>query len=783
VELVVTGVADGQVYLVVKDSRLQAQDTPATRLAAQMKAFVEKAGEHFQVGTPTRTLAGMVTSNAVGAIPRVSDPVPGSGMVRRGLMLARDSVRAGLVREPSAKPSLGAGGPRPRARPEGRVLGSFEPQPSARGWESPATFGSAGSWATGDQSAFAWEQPATLGFAGPAGAVAAPAGSAAFAQAAFEPSCQSDLGAFADLDSPGSGRVATDPVTAAGSQTAAPPQGEPDVVYAGLVEARDGVARARVRLPDKPGDFTVEAFALDGTDWAATEVRFRTVADLQLDLDVPPFVFPGDRAFGRAIALSASGCVTLRVEKDGQPVELDSSGRFPVDPGTYHAVAADPSTGKELTAGATAEPPGKLRRYVRVLDLLEPGGALEAGGDMMELRVLPGVERPLETLAEATAGYEHLCVEQTSTKMVAAAAMLALAGKPERRNLAESILLSGIRRMESMWVPGRGFRIYPGSDQFLEHWGKMATRNLVSLLVVADCDQVSASLRDALERARSLSQEALRFYKLDWFARTPADNGDAYWALRLGGDAERSEATRVVRAWLERSERPAGAVNRRTEAAYAAACLVRLGELNRAIPLARQVTSALNEQGRLYSTQDSLAALVMLSELERNGVAAGSGRVQVDGREMTTAEAAEREVASSIRAVEGVVAVQVRKLVEEDWTTFSSRVDLRVALAKDGRPVHRVRAGDALALSVELVDGYRMGDLVWVCLPAALTWLCGGGQVKRFSVDFEGRSRLEIPLVATASTEAEGQRFAVCVRNMFEEERVGCPGRLEVVVA
>lgn len=59
--------------------------------------------------------------------------------------------------------------------------------------------------------------------------------------------------------------------------------------------------------------------------------------------------------------------------------------------------------------------------------------------------------------------------------------------------------------------------------------------------------------------------------------------------------------------------------------------------------------------------------------------------------------------------------------------------------------------------------------------------------MKRFSVDFQGRDEVRIPLAATGITVSrEGKEapahFAVCVRNMFEEERGGNPGALTVTV-
>jgi hypothetical protein len=59
--------------------------------------------------------------------------------------------------------------------------------------------------------------------------------------------------------------------------------------------------------------------------------------------------------------------------------------------------------------------------------------------------------------------------------------------------------------------------------------------------------------------------------------------------------------------------------------------------------------------------------------------------------------------------------------------------------------------------------------------------------LKRFAVDFAGESTVRVSLAATGVTlgpggESAPQRFAVCVRNMFEEERGGNPGVLEVTV-
>ena len=70
-----------------------------------------------------------------------------------------------------------------------------------------------------------------------------------------------------------------------------------------------------------------------------------------------------------------------------------------------------------------------------------------------------------------------------------------------------------------------------------------------------------------------------------------------------------------------------------------------------------------------------------------------------------------------------------------------------------------------------------MGDLVHVALPACMSWIHGGGRVKRFSIDFEGKDEVRVQIVVTAPIDGK-EHFAICVRNMFEEARATSPGLL-----
>ena len=130
--------------------------------------------------------------------------------------------------------------------------------------------------------------------------------------------------------------------------------------------------------------------------------------------------------------------------------------------------------------------------------------------------------------------------------------------------------------------------------------------------------------------------------------------------------------------------------------------------------------------------------------------------------------------------MEGVAAVEVRRVQEENWDDFTNQFPVEVSLRNSkNQKIKQIQAGKRLDLVITLPNGYKAGDLVHIALPACLAWIQGGGKVKIFSLDFEAKNELRIPLLVTSKVE-EPQHFAVCVRNMFEEERASNPGLLSI---
>lgn len=582
------------------------------------------------------------------------------------------------------------------------------------------------------------------------------------------------------------------------------------MLFAGLLEARDGRASVTVRLGPDFADYLVEAFVTTGLDWAPVEARFRAGKETFVSLDVPAFVHPQDAAIGR-VHVGSRGPGRVTVTCDGAEVPLLVNGKplspgealppgrseasFVAGPGLYEAAIED--GGARDRIAKRVDVPGKIRRLARGVVLLEPGHRLDRSSDpaIVGLRVLPGLDRPFRALVDATADYGHACCEQTAAKLLAACAMYALSDGAARRERAEAIILAGVQREARMWLRGRGFKMYPESSPVPDtYWGPKAARYLYNLGLLSELSP-SRSLSGAIEEGLAMARDTAAAYQIDWPPRRPSTCEDAYAALRFGGAAREGLAVVRRKAAPGTSSLLAaggGAVGMRAETAYAAASLLGGGtaaELSLALSLTNLVVSQLGENGRLYSTVDSVAAVALMSELTRAGIVGGAGTVEIDGRSMPTAEAVRGDAEiRSVRAVQGITAVEVTRLVEEDWSRFDAALPVRVALEKDGRPTRRLETLDAVDLVVTLESGYKPGDLCWVCLPDALSRVAGGGQVKRFSVDFEGKNEVRIPLAATGATvnrrgEPAPSFYAVCVRNMFEEERGGNPGLLDVTVA
>lgn len=395
----------------------------------------------------------------------------------------------------------------------------------------------------------------------------------------------------------------------------------------------------------------------------------------------------------------------------------------------------------------------------------------------------------------------------------------------------EAAILVWYKRLKSMYLPQSGFCLYPpeegGARQPDTYCAPLGVKHLLILPSGERSGVKQKALRELLDDIRSMVKDAAAYYKIEYPPKEIKDCHAAYQVLANGASQkDKDAAAAYVRSRLverdgqtyvevsanQPSYRLWGmAVSTREETAYAAAALLATrdpGDLPRAIAATNYLTGQLNEEGRLYSTVDTAACLALLIGLRDAGIVSNgeAGRVLLNGQEMRLADAlAYAGKVESLRCLEGVVAAQVTSEVIEDWSAFKSQLPAEVRLERKGRPQQRFKVGDELDLVIS-VPNYEPGLIAHVCLPDALARVVGGGQVKRFSLDFCEKNVLRVPLAAVGSTllpteksgetgmnllrwlgigakkDANVQHWAVIVRNMFKEEQVGNPGLLEVIV-
>lgn len=768
---------EASVYLVVKDARLLSQDTPLSRLAGQMKSMVEASGKLLRTGPVTSLLNQLLP---------VRHPIPTGG---------------------------GFGGmppmPVPRAvvQPSAAVARSMLPPAPAMSMPVPAAAPGA---------VYEEDDGAVLERAAPVREQRRSAPSAA--KLVADSPARAEVEALAETEKAPRPSIVE----------------EPEVLYAALIEVKEGRARASFRVGEGFAEYLVEAFVLSGHSWAHREARFTAAQDPLVSLEVPAFLHPGDTAIGRLVAGASSGMMRVLLTRDGEEVPLLFDGRplprgevilarqaelgFLVQPGDYEAAVEyltdkpapndayrAPQEAREGHVARTAkrvDVPGKLVRVARRLRFLRQGESIHAdeAPSIVGLRVLPGLDRPFQAICDATSNYGHACCEQTAAKLLSACAAYSLSERdPALRARAEAAIVAGISRERLMWLPGRGFKMYPESGNSPhDYYGPKAARYLANLELLRGLPQKSHALAAAIEEGLKMSLDGMKAYQIAWPPSQVQSCEDAYSVLRFATEAgARERALSFVRARVSGpSFAPppnpylGGAVYLRAEQSFAAAALLRAGgpaDLPRALALANEVVKALGPEGRLYSTVDSVAAIALLAELRAANILGGTGRAELNGQPLSASAAQFEGELRSLRVISGTFVVEVAERVEESWDALATKVPLSVTLEREGRPARRISAGESLELRVKLDGGYQNGDLLWVCLPDALSRVMGGGQVKRFSVDFAGQSELRIPLAATGTTYdangAEGkQRFALCVRNMFEEERAGNPGPLEISV-
>lgn len=606
----------------------------------------------------------------------------------------------------------------------------------------------------------------------------------------------------------------------------------PEVIFNEIVIV-ESEKEVEVKLGDSITRYSIEAFALEPQtlDWQRAVTEVNAAQPVYGELTVSPFVFPGDPVTGSLYVGAASGGAMVEVRHDneildlfhedgsevtpGLPIPSGSVVRFPVRPGVITATVRDARKGGVDVSERYVTEPGKLRHIARRLRLLTPGeSASLSEARVLEIKPMPGLERPFQVFVAGAVKYPFGCIEQTSSMLLAMfVGYITNLQQAEVARDYEAAILVWHKRLRSMELSSGGFCMYPPEEgqtgKVDTHYAPRGIKHLLNLPAAERSGIKEQAVLDILRDIHSLAKKGAAYYKIDILPGSINDCHDAYQVVtRSDSQRERDKAAAYAREKLKEKDGQVyvvvgeraphyslygQAVAQRQETAYAAATLLAAGQsadLPRAIASTNYLTGQLNEEGRLYSTVDTAACLALLLALRESGVVATAdgGLVAINGQPMKLAEAlAYSEKVESIRCIEGVVAAQITSEVIEDWSSLKSVLSVEARLERAGRPQQRFKVGDALELVIS-VPRYEAGMVAHICLPDALARIVGGGQVKRFSLDFSEQRILRVPLAAVSATSLPGkkqagaQHWAVIVRNMFKEEQIGNPGLLKVVV-
>ncbi len=625
----------------------------------------------------------------------------------------------------------------------------------------------------------------------------------------------------------------------------------PEIFYHNILAVR-GQANVEVTLGEGMTRYTIEAFALspETMDWERVETTLETVQPVFGELTVSPFVFPGDPVTGRLDVSAASGGAIVEVQHDGEnvplffddgsevtpglPIPSGSVVRFPVRPGTITSMVRDARKGGIDISERHVSTPGRLRHIARRLHILLPGDevTLDVPG-RLEIKPMPGLERPFQVFVESASLYPFGCVEQTSVKLLSMfTGYITNLHNQAVTHTYESAIVVWHKRLKSMYLPDSGFCLYPPDESDNNkpdtHYAPLAVQHLLSLPNAERSGIQQPALVEILADIATMATNAATYYAI---ANPPREVSDCYAAyLILTGNTtqeEKDSALSFVRSRLQehhgqvyvdssnyQPHAPFGnSVAIRRETAYAAATLFAnkdTADIPIAIAATNYLTAQINGEGRLYSTIDTAACLALLLALrDSNLVDPGGkhGRVLLNGEEMVLTDALSFDgKVESLRCHEGVITAQVTTEVVEDWSTYKGNLPVEVYLERHGTIQQSFAQGDELDLVIR-VSQYEPGLIAHICLPDALARIIGGGQVKRFTLDFQGKNELRIPLAAIGRThlpavksadlehslhqwlginnendDANVQHWAVIVRNMFKEAQIGNPGLLTVQV-
>ena len=582
---------------------------------------------------------------------------------------------------------------------------------------------------------------------------------------------------------------------------------QPRTVYCNIVSCPGGRGQFEVELPDQLGRYTIDSFVIAGRQWSSVEQNFEIDSDPYLEFQLPTVLLGDDQARGKVVARCKSQEFSVEVNCNGDPVDLyeaktphqavatdrletsESEFSFVVGLGEYTARICDRVSGRCREISHTVAPMGKFVEPCRTLRVLSEGEQIALSEGIRRIRLLPNLQPIKQMVAEATADYCHLCCEQTAAKLLAAVACLAnQIASGQQSEKSYSAVRAGLARMRALSLPGNGFAVYLGQPENIV-WGEMATRHLLKIGLFEELLQSDSRAESLAGEIHQLAWKSARHYQIQWPPGSIRSSEDAYVCARMGSP-NRKQLLEFARSYIGQ---PATGIMSfwRSDQAMAAATLLRSGtpsDTLAAIKLANHLLEHVTVDGRLYSTVDSVSLIVLLFEMSRFAWLESEQRLVVNGRPMPIADALKvQDAIRSIYVDNGQVPVECVSYRQVDWAKFDSNTAISATLNGGGQSGSSFPEGATIELRVRIELGYEAGDILWVALPPCLSRIQGGGQVKQFVVDFRGEPQVTIQLAATSpSSHPAGngapQHFIVCLRNMYDEQRIGTLASIPVQI-
>ncbi|MCB9639000.1 MAG: hypothetical protein H6727_08880 [Myxococcales bacterium] len=568
------------------------------------------------------------------------------------------------------------------------------------------------------------------------------------------------------------------------------------LLYAGLVPVQSK-ATLDVPLGDTQASYRIEALRLDGLSWRYASRSLDVQMPSFVEINVPEMAHTDDAIACELMVITDQPEVHVALWCDEEEVSLWLEGReisgavtlrgpshqlhFAAKPGHYRASLADAS-GQIVDTVEAEILPWAQRRAPRKSILWMPEGASfsrhEAG--MQEVYPFLGPGWMLEQVCEVMLNQPSGNCAEEAARLRAAACLALRAEDPRVAQKAQQTALETFSRLRQLYMPERGFLSQP-KGPLVPELAEEAVLLLWETLLWSGDGPWRADLQGLVEKAaRALQMEALpnrirgcrdafRVFCLD---SSPIRRQEAVWEVekRLG-------------------EQPAifaddrGRVLHRVETAFAGALLLASEDRHhqmRGLQLANILTRDLQDDFSFPSMRDNGALLSLLASLERWWTPAEESALELNQQICDVVEAPIEQIVDTLKILKGTASLVAQRIVEISLKDFPQEIPWEVQFtsvqAGLREEAYEVEQGARITLVVSLPQGATSGDILEVFLPPALVGLESSLEQKSLSFPFQGKSRLEIPILAAKPTlqpsgEIGGQHWGIRLHNPMQPER------------